>query len=84
MKTISRRAVALAFGDTLRAARAQRGVSQDHIAEVCEIDRSYQSLLERGLRVPTLFILLRLAESLSVTPESLVTGTVQRLREARQ
>jgi transcriptional regulator with XRE-family HTH domain len=44
----NRRRVALAFGEVLRAARRERGVSQDELGERCDFDRTYPSLLERG------------------------------------
>jgi transcriptional regulator with XRE-family HTH domain len=76
-----RKQVARAFGATLRAARLQRGVSQDQLGILCDFDRTYPSLLERGLRHPTLRMLLRLADALGTAPERLVTDTVARLRE---
>lgn len=48
------RTVALAFGATLRAARKKQGVSQDRLAALCGFDRTYPSLMERGLRQPSL------------------------------
>jgi transcriptional regulator with XRE-family HTH domain len=76
-----RKQVARAFGATLRAARLQRGVSQDELGVLCDFDRTYPSLLERGLRSPTLVMVFRLADALRTTPERLVTDTVARLRE---
>jgi hypothetical protein len=72
--------VAYAFGLTLLSARAAQGMSQDKLSAVCELDRSYPSLMERGLRGPSLAMLLRLANGLGVEPAWLVTETVARLR----
>ena len=47
------------FGDVLRAARTERGVSQDRLAMLCDFDRTYPSLLERGLRLPTMCMIYR-------------------------
>lgn len=77
-----KRDVARAFGLALRAARLERGISQDRLSEICEIDRTYPSLVERGLRCPTLAMLLRLADALGVEPTRLVTETVKRLQAA--
>jgi transcriptional regulator with XRE-family HTH domain len=44
------------------------------------MDRAYTSLLERGRRQPTLFVLLNLAAALEIEPALLVTMTVARLR----
>ena len=62
---LKRSRVALAFGETLKLARRRRGLSQEQLATVCNIDRTYTSLLERGLRTPSLSILLDLAAALS-------------------
>ncbi len=72
--------VAHAFGLALRAARVERGISQDRFSEICDIGRTYPSLVERGLRCPTLTMLLRLADALAVEPAWLVTETVKRLQ----
>ncbi len=76
-----RRRVAIAFGAVLRALRRERDLSQEQLAEGCDFDRTYPSLLERGLRTPTLTVLLRLADVLNVEAASLVSETVRRLRE---
>jgi transcriptional regulator with XRE-family HTH domain len=73
------RTVALAFGATLRAARKKQGVSQDRLAALCGFDRTYPSLMERGLRQPSLQMLFRLADALVTAPEKLVTDTLARL-----
>jgi transcriptional regulator with XRE-family HTH domain len=75
----NRKRVALAFGEGLRAARRERGMSQDELSERCDFDRTYPSLLERGLRHPTLRMLLHLADALGTPPEFLVTDTAARL-----
>ena len=76
----SRQQIANAFGATLRATRREQGVSQDALSAACDFDRTYPSLLERGLRHPTLAMLLRLSDALHLEPERLLTQTVARLR----
>jgi transcriptional regulator with XRE-family HTH domain len=80
MSGYERQDVADAFGATLRAIRLERGLSQDRLSAFCDLDRTYPSLLERGLRSPTLAMILRLAQAMNVEPERLVTETVRRLR----
>jgi len=74
------REVARAFGMTLRSVRKERNVSQDALSAIGDLDRTYPSLLERGLRGPTLAMLFRLADALGVEPTRLVTETAERLR----
>ena len=66
------------FGKVLSEVRLRAGLSQQSLALECELDRTYISLLERGLRQPSLFTLFRLAETLSLTPSRLVRLTEQR------
>jgi transcriptional regulator with XRE-family HTH domain len=74
------RKVAIAFGRVLREARLQKGLSQDRLASLCDFDRTYPSLLERGLRSPTLAMILRLSQALDINPSVLVTKTEDELR----
>lgn len=75
-----KRDVARAFGLALREARVERGISQDVLSEICDVDRTYPSLVERGLRCPTLAMLLRLADALAIEPAQLVAETVKLLQ----
>jgi transcriptional regulator with XRE-family HTH domain len=79
MNAPTRRQVAEAFGIVLRTARDAAGLSQEQLAEAANVDRTYPSLLERGLRQPTLCMLLRLASALNMEPGLLVVATVLRL-----
>jgi transcriptional regulator with XRE-family HTH domain len=60
-RTISER-----FGQVVRAARERQGVSQEKLAELAEIDRTYVSMIERGKRQPTLEVASRIAIALSM------------------
>jgi transcriptional regulator with XRE-family HTH domain len=72
--------VASAFGNVLRTARKARGLTQEALAEIGQFDRSYPSLLERGLRTPTLTSIVRLAEVLGTEAGKLVADTLARLK----
>jgi transcriptional regulator with XRE-family HTH domain len=71
-----RQAVAAAFGRTLRDARLRVGMSQERLAERANLDRTYPSLLERGLRTPTLTAYLDISAALDLEPEALVQETL--------
>jgi transcriptional regulator with XRE-family HTH domain len=73
------RRVAIAFAGVLKLARNGAGISQEKLAEAADIDRTYASLLERGLRQPTLAVLIAVAFALKIEPALLVTMTVARL-----
>ena len=52
--------------------REQKGISQEKLAEHADLDRTYVSLLERGLRTPTLKTVFSMAEVLSVKPSAIM------------
>ena len=76
--------VALAFGKALQQARANAGLTQEELAELSETDRTYPSLLERGLRTPTLAIILRYASALGIAPGELVAAAQNNLEDKPQ
>jgi transcriptional regulator with XRE-family HTH domain len=61
-----------AFGKQLRSIRLKRGLSQQTVAERCGSNYPYISELERGLKVPTLTMILRLASALECRVRDLV------------
>jgi len=61
-----------AFGLILRQARQDKGLTQEKLAELGGLHRTYISLLERGQRTPTLDVLFRLAQALGVSASDLV------------
>jgi transcriptional regulator with XRE-family HTH domain len=74
-----RRQAALAFGSALRAVRIDRGVSQMNLAASSALDPTYVSLMERGHRVPSFIVIVRLADALNVSPIQLFADGVARL-----
>lgn len=61
------------FGKLLRELRVKKGLSQDELATDADLDRTYISLLERGMRQPTLETLFVLAKALNVSPSWMVS-----------
>jgi len=61
------------FGEVLKELRVDRGFSQEKLAELSNLDRTYVSLLERGLRQPTLTTLFSLSKALTVSPSSIIS-----------
>jgi transcriptional regulator with XRE-family HTH domain len=66
-----------AFGDVLRQRRVKAGYSQEQLALDCGLDCTFISLLERGLRQPTLATLFTLADSLGIMPSTFI-ATVEK------
>ncbi len=79
IELMRRQKVAIAFGRVLKEVRQQKGLSQEDLAGEAEFDRTYPSLLERGLRTPTLTVIFQLAEVLQVNASYLVSKTLEEL-----
>jgi transcriptional regulator with XRE-family HTH domain len=61
-----------AFGIRIKAIRLQRGLSQEQLGLIAELDRTYISGIERGLRNVSLINLEKLALALNVEPAELL------------
>ena len=61
-----------AFGQRLRTLRAERGISQDDLAERTGIHPTAIGRLEHGRREPRMKTILRLAEGLRTQPGRLL------------
>ena len=59
------------FAVNLRRARQDAGISQEELAERCELHRTEVSLLERGGREPRLGTMIKLATALGTNAEAL-------------
>lgn len=60
------------LGRNLRLARAKLGVSQEELADLAGIDRTYVSGIERGVRNPTVTVVAKLAHQLETTVSDLM------------
>ncbi len=60
------------LGRNVRAARKDLGWSQEDLAFETEINRTYVSGIERGVRNPSLDMLVKLAKTLKTTPSGLL------------
>lgn len=59
------------FGATLRELRTERGLSQEKLAEACELDRNYIGQIERAERNPAVVNVIKIAKALGVLPGDL-------------
>jgi transcriptional regulator with XRE-family HTH domain len=67
-----RKQIKATIGTVLRKKRQQLGLSQEKIAELAGVDRTYVSILERGLKSPTLDTFERICAALGTLPERLI------------
>lgn len=69
------------FGKVLRGLRETNNISQEKLAEYCDLDRTYISLLERGLRQPTITTLFKLSKALNVSPSDFILKVELRFKD---
>ena len=62
------------FGTNVRTLREKREISQEKLAEIADLDRTYVGGLERGERNATLGSILRIAKALKATVADLCEG----------
>jgi transcriptional regulator with XRE-family HTH domain len=62
------------LGLNVRDLRRQQQLSQEELAHRADMDRSYISDLERGLRNPSVKAIGRIAQALGVPPDALLRG----------
>jgi transcriptional regulator with XRE-family HTH domain len=61
-----------AFGHILRDLRGKRGLTQEKLALDANLDRTFISQLERGLKQPSLTTIINIASILKIEPSRLV------------
>lgn len=61
----------LPLGRVIRERRETLGFSQERLAQQCGFDRTYISMLERGMRNPSLQNLFKLADGLGTSVSKL-------------
>ncbi len=64
-----------AFGKAVRFYRNKLGFSQEALADRAQLDRSYMSQIERGIKNATLNSIWRISQALDVSPSALLTLT---------
>jgi transcriptional regulator with XRE-family HTH domain len=62
------------FGARVRTLRVERGLTQEDLAELANVHRTYLGGIERGSRNPSLDNIARLARALHVSISDLVAG----------
>lgn len=68
------------FGEAVRRTRTAAGLTQEELADLSGLDRSYIGGVERGERNPTLSVIEKIAEGLGVTLTELFSYSTKRPR----
>lgn len=69
-----------ALAIVLRKRRTEYGLSQEELAYMCDVDRTYISLLERQKRKPTLNVLFKICKTLEIQPSDFIKEIEQLLQ----
>ena len=67
-----------AVGQRIKTARRARGLTQDGLADRLELSTQYISVLERGVKPPSLETLVLIANELAVSADELLQDVVDR------
>jgi transcriptional regulator with XRE-family HTH domain len=69
----SGRTIEQIFGDRLRQLRLERNLSQEKLAELAGLHRNYIGHLERGEKTPSLDVILRLSNAMTLAVDELLS-----------
>lgn len=61
------------FGNRIRAIRKEKNLSQEELAALANIDRSYMGHIERGEKNVTLTKIHQIADALEISPAALLS-----------
>ncbi len=68
------------LGEVLRAARKDRGLSQEALALDAGVERNYVSLIELGKNSPSIRVVFKLCKVLGVQPSILLNRVEDQMR----
>jgi transcriptional regulator with XRE-family HTH domain len=73
-----------ATGRELAFWRTKKGLSQEKLGFEADLHRTHISLIERGLRSPTISTVVRLCASLEIEPDKFIKLVMQRVSGKRK
>ena len=68
------------YGQVLKELRAKKKISQEDLAFKSNLHPTYISLLERGLRQPSLTVIFEIAVGLDIDPKEFIEIVSNRLK----
>lgn len=66
----------LTMGDRIKETRKKRAFTQEQLAEKLDISVEYVSQIERGLKIPSMQIFIKLVELLDVSADYLLRDSI--------
>lgn len=64
------------FGKRIQEARLLRNITQDQLAEYCNVTPKHISAIERGASIGSITLLLHICDCLQITPNSLFVDSI--------
>jgi transcriptional regulator with XRE-family HTH domain len=61
-----------AFGNVIKDLRNEKDISQEKLAEKCDLHLNFISLLERGINQPSITTIFSIAKAFGLKPEELI------------
>jgi transcriptional regulator with XRE-family HTH domain len=74
----------MSFGDKLKAERKKNKLSSEALAKMCEVSRSYITLIENGQRSPGKKLIPKIAEALHLKTNIIINWYLEDVREKLQ
>jgi transcriptional regulator with XRE-family HTH domain len=76
-RRISLKEKTIYIGEVISTLRKAKGLTQEKLANNIYLDRSYLSEIERNIKAPSLYTILKLAKGLDMPPEDLIKNIYQ-------
>ncbi|MEE9913192.1 MAG: helix-turn-helix domain-containing protein [Deltaproteobacteria bacterium] len=70
-----------AFGEVIRELRKANQISQEKLADVSNLDRSFISLLECGHKQPSLITIFQLAKAFNISASKIMSHTEEKIKK---
>ena len=72
--------IAEEVGKIIAAHRIDKAMSQEALAEAAHIHRTYVSQIERGLKYPTLYVMIQIAKALEIPLSKIIIQLEKKIR----
>ena len=70
-----------AFGEVIRELRKAKQISQEKLADLSKLDRSFISLLECGHKQPSLITIFQLAKALNFSASKILSLVEEKIKK---
>lgn len=64
--------IRIKFGKKIKAMRIEKGISQEKLAQLADLDRTYIPSIEKGERNVSISVIEKLAKAFKVLPKELL------------